>query len=222
MAAEDVDGLAVSRPHYGCEYQGSRNSRGRQATPSPSCPCLPGSSAGRGGWAAAGMGGTVGFGLRACPAGAVRPAVSPRRRRRAAPPARWAPCRAGTRRSSTVLLSAGRDCWAKAVDGQRQGVPRLCRRRLPRAGPAPRPRCPPRAGRGRPCLPPSRRFWRPHPICRAKHRSHRTPSLPSLRLDGEGEALDLVVRRAGLPVLRYRIKKYQRRRKTWWCGGAML
>lgn len=23
MAAEDVDGMAVSRPHYGCEYRGS-------------------------------------------------------------------------------------------------------------------------------------------------------------------------------------------------------
>lgn len=31
MAAEDVDGLAVSRPHYGCEYRGLGNPRGRQA-----------------------------------------------------------------------------------------------------------------------------------------------------------------------------------------------
>lgn len=222
MAAEDVDGLAVSRPHYGCEYQGSGNSRSRQAAPSPGCPCLPGSSAGRGGWAAAGMRGRAGSRLRACPAGAVRPAGSLCGPRRAAPPARWAPCRAGICRSSTVLLSAGHKCWEKAVDGQRRDVPRLCRRRLPRAGSAPRPRCPPRAGRGRPCLPPSRRFWRPHPICLAKHRSHRTPSLPCLRLAAEGEAVDLVVRRAGSPVLRYRIKNDQRRRRTWCCGGAML
>lgn len=150
MAAEDVDGLAVSRPHYGCEYRGSGSSRGCRATPSPTCPCLPGPSAGRGGWAAAGMGGTAGSGLRECPAGAARPAGSPHEPRPAAPPARWAPCRAGARRSSTVLLSAGHECWEKAGAGQRRGAPRLCRRRLPRAGPAPRPRCPP--GRGGPAF----------------------------------------------------------------------
>lgn len=53
MAAEEVDGLAISRPHYGCEYRGSQ-ARVREAAGPPSnilpgdaqpglrSPCFPG------------------------------------------------------------------------------------------------------------------------------------------------------------------------------------
>lgn len=206
----------MSRPHYGCEYRGSGSSRGCRATPSPTCPCLPGSSAGRGGWAAAGMGGTAGSGLRECPAGAARPAGSPHEPRPAAPPARWAPCRAGARRSSTVLLRAGHKCWEKAVAGQRPGAPRLCRRRLPRAGPAPRPRCLP--GRGGPAFRLPADFG-DHTRLAGRNAAPVGPFTACHWLVVEGLASDLGGRRAGSPVLRYRVKNDQRRRRTWCCGG---
>lgn len=224
MAAEDVDGLAVSWPHYGCKYRdpGVRESARppSDAQFEPSVLSSVQRCEGRLGHRR--HGGSRGLRSPGLPRGHGVPAGSPGGPRRAAPPARWAPCRAGPRPSSTVLLRVGDQCWEKAVDEQQRGVPRLCGRRLPRASPPPRPRCPPRAGRGRPCLPPSRRFWRPHPIFWAKHRSHLTPSLACRGLAMEREALDLSVRRAGSPKLRYRVENDQRRRKTWCCGGAML
>lgn len=85
----------------------------------------------------AGMGAAAGSGLRDCPAGAARPAGSPRGPRRAAPPARWALCPqrelVKARRSSRVLeRSAGRRQWMSSDGASRGCAAVVCRGRAPR------------------------------------------------------------------------------------------
>lgn len=160
MAAEEADGLAMSRPHYGCEYRGRPGTRAAAqqrtcpATPCPARPALPVPSRGRcWEWR---LGRRRRGGSRGASAlGPARGRGGPRRLSARAP-GRGPPCLPwGGRRGARELVQARRPPAGvsegrreKAVDGQRRGVPRPSRRRLPRAGSAPRPRCPPRGGGG--------------------------------------------------------------------------
>lgn len=128
MAAEEMDGLAMSRPHYGCEYWGARGpdiragarqrpARRRPARPGPRCPSLPGEGAGSGGWGAAGAGQAAGPWLWDWPAGAVGPAGSPSGPRGAA---RRAPRGAGAmRRGSSSKLDVPRQALEKSAGRKR-------------------------------------------------------------------------------------------------------
>lgn len=160
MAAEEMDGLAMSRPHYGCEYWGARGpdiragARQRPARRRPARPALSVPSRGRcwewrlGRRRRGASRGAVALGL-------ARGRRGPRRLSVRAP-GRGPPCPPrGGRHEARELVQARRpspslreERWEKAVDGQRGGVLRLSRRRLPRAGSVPRPRCPPWAGGG--------------------------------------------------------------------------
>lgn len=147
MAAEEADGLAMSRPHYGCEYRPAGTARPPRsdlpgdALPGQRSPALQGPvpewRLGR-----RRPGGLRDRGSGTGPRGRLGRGRSAGAERRG--------------RGSSSGLDVPPRAEDRAVAGQCWGVSRLSRRRLPRAGSAPRPRCPPRAGqRGAGSLSPS-------------------------------------------------------------------